>query len=1047
MSRIPPRLTRVTFVSYAVPYPARPHAGVALFQLQHLIRAVEQAGNLLPLPGPITAFAFLNTLQALEDLPFDEGLRKGAQLYGCEPYLTEDRYRAKMAKGRILPADLEAVLRHDLGDHADVKIAVVTTRYELRRAMLEHALQVGPRAELEWFVAETDALDRMRAESPPEVQNRLIEETRHWVMRDLRAHVDVSGQSAGESFFADLIDRFNSASIEIWNDGMWESFTLRALWRVCCNGVQGIEPERKGVELPLRLRDIVMKRAGEDSDIAVNDVLVRFCAAFTDQGFADWTLPNRDQGFFESFCTIYSESVSPPNRWLRDLSAEVTRIVSQGLSPTDSIVESLNLLGIDEEEWDDFITASLLALRGWAGMLWHIETRSDRVPFPAPPGTLLQFLAVRLILDRVVIANIAADVLHYHGPLDELRATAGRRLPVRPVRDDAQRAFLVFQLAQLLGWLPRDLFELTRGQWSELIAEIEDFSGLERRRILHLAFERRFRVQALDALSLHVHHPPPAERPRFQAVFCLDAREESFRRHLEEVALDVQTFGAVGFYGVAMYYRGAADAHFSALCPIVIKPQHWVIEDVVYSLEEDHLRRAKTRKALGTATHQVHVRSRSFAAGALLTAGLGVLASFPLVARVLFPRLTARIRGTAGRLMQPPTVTRLRLERTTPNPGPEDDQIGYSLEEMADIGERQLRDIGLTKNFARIVFFFGHGSFCLNNPHKSAYNCGACSGNPGGANGRALAVILNDRRVREILATRGLEIPADTWFVGGLHNTGKDAISCFDLDLLPMARLHDYKSARQILDEACERNAHERCRRFESAPLELSLMAAHQHVEERCEDLAQTRPEFGNASNGMCFVGRRARVRGLFLDRRCFLTSYDPTQDDDQHTMLARVLAAAVPVCEGINLQYFLSYVDSNGWACGSKLPHNVTSLLGVMDGAASDLRPGLPWQSVEIHEPVRLLFVIETTTQAMIDIMDRDATIGRILRNGWAQLAVLDPDSTEIQIFANDEFHVYEPEADELPTAEGSVDWYRGWRDHLGFAVIGAKGKPADDE
>ena len=57
-------------------------------------------------------------------------------------------------------------------------------------------------------------------------------------------------------------------------------------------------------------------------------------------------------------------------------------------------------------------------------------------------------------------------------------------------------------------------------------------------------------------------------------------------------------------------------------------------------------------------------------------------------------------------------------------------------------------------------------------------------------------------------------------------------------------------------------------------------------------------------------------------------------------------------------MQYFLSYVDSPGWACGTKLPHNITSLLGVMDGAASDLRPGLPWQSVEIHEPVRLLFV-----------------------------------------------------------------------------------------
>ena len=40
-----------------------------------------------------------------------------------------------------------------------------------------------------------------------------------------------------------------------------------------------------------------------------------------------------------------------------------------------------------------------------------------------------------------------------------------------------------------------------------------------------------------------------------------------------------------------------------------------------------------------------------------VTAGLGLLASVPLVARVLFPRLTARIRRTAGQLVGPPPIT------------------------------------------------------------------------------------------------------------------------------------------------------------------------------------------------------------------------------------------------------------------------------------------------------------------------------------------------------------------------------------------------------
>ena len=126
----------------------------------------------------------------------------------------------------------------------------------------------------------------------------------------------------------------------------------------------------------------------------------------------------------------------------------------------------------------------------------------------------------------------------------------------------------------------------------------------------------------------------------------------------------------------------------------------------------------------------------------------------------------------------------------------------------------------------------------------------------------------------------------------------------------------------------------------------------------------------GHATNAVCVVGRRQRTRGLFLDRRVFLVSYDPTRDDADATILARVLAAAVPVCTGINLEYYFCRVDSTGWGCGTKLPHNITSLVGVMDGAASDLRPGLPWQMVEIHEPMRLLIVVETTPEAMVDLM-----------------------------------------------------------------------------
>ena len=128
--------------------------------------------------------------------------------------------------------------------------------------------------------------------------------------------------------------------------------------------------------------------------------------------------------------------------------------------------------------------------------------------------------------------------------------------------------------------------------------------------MFHLAYERRFYTRTLDALALHARNAPeePAGRPRFQATFCIDEREESLRRHVEELAPDAVTYGIAGFYFVDMYFRGAADAHFTPLCPAVMRPGHWVVETVDADGDETFLRRSRLRRALGVAcgAHALH---------------------------------------------------------------------------------------------------------------------------------------------------------------------------------------------------------------------------------------------------------------------------------------------------------------------------------------------------------------------------------------------------------------------------------------------------------
>src|SRR5207248_3012145 len=124
------------------------------------------------------------------------------------------------------------------------------------------------------------------------------------------------------------------------------------------------------------------------------------------------------------------------------------------------------------------------------------------------------------------------------------------------------------------------------------------------------------------------------------------------------------------------------------------RPQHWVTEEIDEDWGETHRRRAKTRRRLGRVSHQFHVGSRSFAIGALLTAAVGVLASFPLIARILFPRLTARIRRLFGRIVQAPPASSLKLERRQDAAGPDNGQVGFTLDEMTTFAERLLRDVG-----------------------------------------------------------------------------------------------------------------------------------------------------------------------------------------------------------------------------------------------------------------------------------------------------------------------------------------------------------------
>ena len=953
-----------------------------------LDRVIAHLAQLLPAQGPISIFIHHNTLHAFEDRPFEEAVVDAAARLGSLPFLPEDRYRVKLASGRIRASDVDAVIAGELGAAGAEPVPGGCTRFDLWRRVTLHGIPRADGAALEWLLSETPVLSRFRRDLPAEARSALA--------------------ALGES--ADAGDAERPA--------------VQRLWQACVAAVRAVPRAPAGESArAIRHRDVLLAAGGPDIDAWVHPPLIRFLGAYLDQGLASWSLPVRDRGIHGCFIELYRTSLAAGlGPWARDLPGLVADDRRAGRSDVESITYSLAQLGVPDEEWHDYLEATLLALRGWAGMVHQFEARPDRVPVRRVPATLTGYLAARLLLERAALGH-AARRTRFDDALPAWRAFLRARVPDCAAPTEPDRAWPLFHVAQLCGfdaaivdrWAPADV--------EAVESELARLDGLRRRRILHLAFERSLRHGFYDALAGHAL-PARPQAGDLQAVFCLDEREESFRRHLEEADATVETLGAPGFFGVAMYHQGATDAHPRPLCPVTIRPDHYVpeVEEAPGALS-GRSRRAQRRVA-GFLGYNVSIGSRTLVRGAVLTTMVGWLALVPLVVRVVFPWLSSRWRR-ARHVSMAPGRTRLRLSRQDATP-PEGRHTGFTVPEMAAIVGRLLEDTGLGHRLAPLVVVVGHGSISLNNPHESAHDCGACGGGRGGPNARAFAQMANDPDVRRLLAAEGLPIGDRTWFVGAERNTCNNAVTFFDEDLVPDSHRERFEHARAMFDTARAREAHERCRRFDGVPAWYPPAAALAHVEGRAADLAQPRPEYGHATNAYCVIGRRARTRGLFLDRRAFLVSYDPATDRDGR-VLARVLASVVPVVAGINLEYYFSYVDPASYGCGTKLPHNVTALLGVMDGAQSDLRTGLPWQMVEIHEPVRLTIVVEAGPDRVRQAVEADPAIARLVRNRWLWLASLDPDSSRLWEVAADGAMPYQPERPLPGVAGGSAAWYRG--------------------
>ncbi|GIX13906.1 MAG: UPF0753 protein [Paracoccaceae bacterium] len=595
------------------------------------------------------------------------------------------------------------------------------------------------------------------------------------------------------------------------------------------------------------------------------------------------------------------------------------------------------------------LTPEIAGLKGFCAHVDAIPDTPERAIFRAAQALGLEAEAAetafhRLLTDLGGWAQHARWLLWQAEQRGETDATPAALLAIRLAWEEAL-------LARFPALAPR---------WAEVVrahaAPVAPTPDMVIDAIAQDAAERAFQRR----LAARLDGPAPAAgaRPALQAAFCIDVRSEPFRRALEAQAPGIETIGFAGFFGLPVAHRAHGSDVVEAHLPVLLTPALHSTSRQPEPAEQATRIAARAVRAWGR-FRQAAVSSFAFVEAAGLAYGGKLLA------------------GAFGRAQKAPQA------EPAPRLSP-----GLDPAQRAETAAAVLRAMGLTRGFAPLVLLVGHGAKVTNNPHESAYHCGACGGYTGAVSARLLAGLLNDPETRAHLPAHGIELPEDTLFLAALHETTTDAVTLFDADArADGAHAEAIARVRRWLAAAGRQVRAERALGLPGATA--GTVAA------RARDWAEIRPEWGLAGCAAFIAAPRAATAGKDLGGRVFLHSYD-WRGDEGFATLELILTAPVVVASWISLQYYGSSLAPAAFGAGNKLIHNVTGGIGVVEGNGGRLRAGLPWQAVHdgerlVHEPLRLSVLIEAPREAISDILARHPQVAALFDKGWLHLLQLE--------------------------------------------------------
>jgi uncharacterized protein YbcC (UPF0753/DUF2309 family) len=718
-----------------------------------------------------------------------------------------------------------------------------------------------------------------------------------------------------------------------------QAITLAGSHRLASDLIAALSSEEPSLTRRRLMTDIADEGRDLGHEVAWGEYVTRHvsqtCAACFDEGQAQWA-PEAAQGLYRLWRELGERDGGP--RLLMGLRGFGAAVAALSADPIALIVTAVEELEIAPAVRPDYFTALLLSVNGWAAACAF--RRWDARLAKGDDDQIVHLLAVRLAWELVLYRSGDA-------------ASVAKRW--RAARHDWAVAALAALAARRDDWL------------------------------VHRALEVAYQENLAASLAARgAASRGDAERtalPSVQAVFCIDVRSEVFRRALEGAAPAAQTLGFAGFFGLPIVYRPLSGPDRpqlpGLLAASLIVDDAGSTHDAASARVRESLDRKSAWKELsstaGSAFSFVESAGLGWAA-ALVRDGFGLSGPHGDPLRdganaadgALHPQLAGRADGAPG----------------------------FDLAARVSLAAGILGAMSLTREFAPIVAFIGHGASSANNPQLAGLHCGACGGQSGEVNARALASLLNDSTVRAGLAERGIDL-AGVYFVAGLHDTTTDDVTLYDLSLVPPSHHDGVQSFVAQLGAAGGRARRERAASLGLGDIPDARLDAA--VRRRAADWSEVRPEWGLAGNAAFIVAPRERTRSLDLGGRSFLHEYR-WEADRGFGVLELIMTAPMVVTHWINMQYHASTVDNARYGSGNKTLHNVVGgRLGVMEGAGGDLRIGLAMQSVYdgnqwMHEPLRLNVYIEAPADAIDGVLARHAHVRALVENEWLFLHRIDP-------------------------------------------------------